>query len=942
MLSVKNLVKTYPIGKNKDKGVVRALDNVSIDFPETGLVFLLGKSGSGKSTLLNSIGGLDTFDSGEIIIKGKSSKNFSQGDFDSYRNTFIGFIFQEYNILENFTVAKNLSIAIELQGKKPNKNEVNQLLEQVEMLDYAKRKPNQLSGGQKQRVAIARALIKNPEIIMADEPTGALDSNTGKQVMETLKNLSKTKLVIIVSHDREFAEYYGDRIIELKDGKVIRDVSRKEVCAEKTKNGVSFVDGKFIHIKKGQTLEKNDYEMILREIKSCTSENDVIVSLNEKTNKTIKKEEFITEDGNKEEFLKTEPEDVKQKQYDGKSLKLIKSKLKFSDSFKMGTSAMKNKVGKLVFTIMLSFFAFTVFGVVDALSCWDRANSVYQAMQITNQQTVILQKYKKKSSYSISTATTNDDLDIFREKFPNYVIKGAVTTDYYSSVIVVYDTVRNIKFNKVTQNPYKDTGIVSFTSFSNQDLEKFGFTIDGRLPNADNEICISKHNWENLKELSKDERYPITDYTNLEIIINNKNYKLVGIVNDNTDLSKYEGMEEQELLDKAYTYREEISKTFAKVAYVSENVLTALSKTGNKQSLLAKISESSEIYMQPTEIMGIEDVMTEVENELNSNQNNEWWNYEENRKMTNEEILEKYYWYNTIEDFISAYGEYQPVSSSEVYRSFRNKTGVIIPTGKNIFNLEDNEIIVPSYYLDGAVADYEVKIFTGLYLTFKDDYGTGDEIVTLKVVGTSSSGYYMSNSGKINVIEPITTGYTYILSALNGSSEDRAFVEYCETYGDNGIKFAVQNSATTVLDMLENIIDMMTSVFTYVAIAFAVFASLMLMNFISTSITYKKREIGVLRALGARGSDIFGIFFNESTVISFINFLLSAIATVIGCNLINVAIVKNLGYQIALLNVSIRQIVLIFAISWGSAFLASLIPSLKISKKKPIDAINNR
>ena len=119
-------------------------------------------------------------------------------------------------MLEEFTVAKNLGLALELQGKKASKENINALLEQVEMLPFAKRKPNQLSGGQKQRIAIARALIKNPEIIMADEPTGALDSNTGKQVMETLKNLSKEKLVIIVSHDREFAEIYGDRIVELK------------------------------------------------------------------------------------------------------------------------------------------------------------------------------------------------------------------------------------------------------------------------------------------------------------------------------------------------------------------------------------------------------------------------------------------------------------------------------------------------------------------------------------------------------------------------------------------------------------------------------------------------------------------------------------------------------------------------------------------------------
>ncbi|MBR2391944.1 MAG: ATP-binding cassette domain-containing protein, partial [Clostridia bacterium] len=151
MLSVRNLVKTY---QSKKADTVVALNNVSIDFPETGLVFLLGKSGSGKSTLLNAIGGLDTFDSGEIIIKGKSSKDFSQSDFDSYRNTFIGFIFQEYNILENFSVQKNLALALELQGKKPDKAEIDRLLEQVEMTQYAKRKPNQLSGGQKQRVAI--------------------------------------------------------------------------------------------------------------------------------------------------------------------------------------------------------------------------------------------------------------------------------------------------------------------------------------------------------------------------------------------------------------------------------------------------------------------------------------------------------------------------------------------------------------------------------------------------------------------------------------------------------------------------------------------------------------------------------------------------------------------------------------------------------------------
>ena len=198
MLQVRNLVKRY-VAKGE---TVTALNGVSLDFPERGMVFLLGKSGSGKSTLLNISGGLDEPDEGEVIVNGKSSKNFSKSDFDSYRNTYLGFIFQEYNILTELTVAENVALALELQGKPHDVERVEQLLAEVDLAGMGDRRPNTLSGGQKQRVAIARALVKDPEIIMADEPTGALDSKTGAQVFDTLKKLSASKLVIIVSHHR--------------------------------------------------------------------------------------------------------------------------------------------------------------------------------------------------------------------------------------------------------------------------------------------------------------------------------------------------------------------------------------------------------------------------------------------------------------------------------------------------------------------------------------------------------------------------------------------------------------------------------------------------------------------------------------------------------------------------------------------------------------------
>lgn len=222
MLELKHIAKTY----KTTKGVrTEALKDINLRFPQRGMVFVLGKSGSGKSTLLNIIGGLDRADTGEIIINGKSSADFKQSDYDSYRNTYVGFIFQEFNLMEEYTIEKNIAMALQLQQKEASSAQIEQLLERLGLSGYATRYPNELSGGQKQRVAIARALIKEPQILMADEPTGALDSATGKEIFDTLKELSREKLVIVVSHDRESAQAYADRIIEFKDGVVESDTA---------------------------------------------------------------------------------------------------------------------------------------------------------------------------------------------------------------------------------------------------------------------------------------------------------------------------------------------------------------------------------------------------------------------------------------------------------------------------------------------------------------------------------------------------------------------------------------------------------------------------------------------------------------------------------------------------------------------------------------------
>ena len=359
MLEVKNLKKTY---KTKGGNITKALDDVSIVFPEKGLIFLLGKSGSGKSTLLNVIGGLDRVDSGEIIIKGKNSKDFSASDFDSYRNTFIGFIFQEYNILNEFNIEQNIALALQLQGKKNDKEAVDAILKQVDLQNFGRRKPNTLSGGQKQRVAIARALIKNPEIIMADEPTGALDSKTGKQIFDTLKELSKDKLIIVVSHDRDFAELYADRIIELADGKITSDTSKVKLDSKDLGN-IRVVNDNTIAIKDPSKLTKKDVDVLLENLKN--KKGEVLLTSGEKDIHAVRQTLHLSEDNSSEVFKDTKK--VETKEYDPKETKFIRSHLPFGRAFKMGASYLKLKPVRLVFTSLLTVISLTLFGVASTL-----------------------------------------------------------------------------------------------------------------------------------------------------------------------------------------------------------------------------------------------------------------------------------------------------------------------------------------------------------------------------------------------------------------------------------------------------------------------------------------------------------------------------------------------------------------------------------------------
>jgi len=440
MLSVKNLKKTY-IPKNGQP--VSALDDINVDFQEKGLVFILGKSGSGKSTLLNLIGGLDSPTSGEIIIKGKSSKDFKRADFDSYRNTFMGFVFQEYYILEKFTVAQNIGIALELSQEKADLETINQILDAVDLSGYADRMPNELSGGQKQRVAIARAIIKNPRIVLADEPTGSLDSATGEMIFETLKRLSAQRLVIVVSHDRETAERYADRIIELKDGKIIDDVTK----ADETESG-----------------------------------------------------QISQSEQQKPPFVPTTPKTLKLKDCAESDFSIKKSRLPYSVGLKIGASGLKHKRIRLAITIILAFFALAMFGFSDVLSTYDSLNTDYQSFIKSGRDVLAMGIQGGHDDgdgdiFWLSQRVINDqEID---EEWKNWISEAANATLY-----PVYNM--NVSFSPYLNSPRQISGQIDYSvpvglsgvieADTKEDYQNLGLTfVAGRRPRFSNEIVVSDY-----------------------------------------------------------------------------------------------------------------------------------------------------------------------------------------------------------------------------------------------------------------------------------------------------------------------------------------------------------------------------------------------------------------------------------------------------------------
>ncbi|MCI5745264.1 MAG: ATP-binding cassette domain-containing protein [Erysipelotrichaceae bacterium] len=908
MLQIRNITKTYKNGVN----TITALNDFSVDFPDKGLVFILGRSGAGKSTLLNILGGLDKMDCGEIIINNRSTKDFSSHDFDAYRNYHVGFIFQEFNLLEDVTVKENIAISLKVQSKGLDETSIDEVLKMVNLEGLGYRSPKELSGGQKQRIAIARALIKNPNIILADEPTGALDSKTGYELMSSLKTLSKDKLVIVATHDSEMAHYFGDEIIMINDG-VLCDhlltspsykVDENEKISDniiKISSGSEIVNKEMIN----QLLKKDETNYV------CLLSSPELVSLSypEVYDDIFKKDDlskkFIS-CGNKLQEIKKEKDTRHKKQ---------KAAISFKDCLKMALNQFSLNKGKISFLLVFTLIAFSLLGFSSLFFTINDASIIANTLNYNESKLAIIEKSNNGAieyfdKQSIETLKNIDDNH-------QYQLSRSINIPYTSS----------ISFEGSPFEMRYFRGIVECEGIDNLNLslicgkDKFD---NNSLENK--EIIISDYAAFELRRtgyLGKDNlgNYGIVRPRSLQeqidsyILINEIEYKIVGIFKTN-----YEDFLPL-LLSETYN-NEQSSQSSSLNALKSYYYAKIFAPSGFYAKFL---TEQSSYYTKPL----FQITMNKIP--LYS------YDVEEN------EVSESFTYIDLESSMMESF-----TSFSQYKNNIDKNSGVI--WGNIPEKLNGNEVII----------SYDFLRFNGL------NY---QELIDMAIESINQNTIINKMVSSSQVDSTIYNSAIKVVAVTNFLQEDGPCVLFSDeltdklnntTYNYNQILFTLSKSTKSNAKMIQKLFDNgyrvlnidgnvptsnldIKSIQSISLIASGViflFAILFMINYVSSTVKKRKKEIGILRATGARGKDIISIFVVEEGILALFVSLLSIIIIFLAVSIVN----QSLGnVDIGLNIITIRFIHVILYIAIVSLFfiVTTILPVISVAKMKPIDAIRN-
>lgn len=904
LIRLKNVQKTYC---TKNGVTFRALNNVSLSFDSTGLVYLVGASGSGKSTLLNVIGGLDAYDSGEVVIAGKKLNAMKSGEVDSLRNNIMGFVFQEFNLIDTLSVYDNVQLALDMQSGKDD-GAVMRVLEEMGIADKAKSKTKDLSGGQRQRVSIARALVKNPRLILADEPTGSLDSATSAEVTGILKKLSETRLVIVVTHDMDTAIKTGDRIIEMKDGKIYRDVRKKKEGEVIEKVNAQMYSDTLMVVPENAQVNDADVEKINNALSRSVRKTYVTVESDGRKVKALfpNLREAVTEAGAEKSVQtksrKEESEDAKlssdefvpfsEAEGEMEKTEFKKSRLSFVRSVKLAFNNLNYKKVRLVLTVIVAFLAFVLFGVSQSFANYDLRTAVSKTLE--------------------------------KENITRTAIAPSSINAYYYGDVGDYNEGQTIK--RISANEFK--------------------RLEERLPSAK----FSRQYDVYFDRLS-------IDYTWTECLENFKGIVEIDDVSD-CDYTLICGKSSCENFDEViiseYAARSLIRSRLYNVREIEALIGKTLRLSLGGEEYAYEIAGIFECENAERWIDGDKKLYDAMGTSGLSILQARGWGQLYTKKGFAEDFYKRLAEKGMVLSvrFESGVGADLSGETGIVFGGVKTIEGIVPIIGSGAIEREGDVIVEAQtlFSIFGEIPTEDENKIRELAERLNAD--TDKKIAVrdkkigaiyvsddLRVVGVTNDKtgvvMYMSDAVK----EKVTA--SYMLSAVvnvNFSAADsRALTSAIAEF-----ELQLLEPFMVSYDTAEMVLEILHWVLLVVSLIFCLLVVILLFTFISTSIKITRKHIGILRALGAKKADTFMIYALEGVLVTLCSLVIAVLVIAIGAPILNTIIGAASGYYFALITVTAPVYVTMVAVATVVTLLSVFIPLRKFNKITPVSAISGK
>lgn len=852
MITLKNVTKIF---ENKGIERVTALRNVNLTFPEKGMVFISGFSGAGKSTLLSIIGGLDTPTSGNVIIDNYSFKNVSNIDLDRYRNNYVGFVFENVNLINSMTIEENIKVSCAFNGNNPTQTQMDYVLDKLKLTPLRDRKPAQLSMGQRQKVGIARALVKDPYIYLADDPTGHVDASRADEIWSILKDISKKRLVIAVTHDQRIIDKFADRIIRIDEGEIVSDeITNKEY----------------------QQSKKVNVSDALSDVTFSKSAQEIITQ---------------------------------------------KHRFSFKNLFKLSNNSLAFKPARIAMIVFLATLALIFFSTFSVMNNFDRELVLARSVTQNDMDYVTFLK---------SDGSNVDDEQYIKIKQHYYDSENKYDPTFKSSKLIEFKGA-NIKI------PSRADGLgISYVVIQQdttaQETCLGQKLVYGRMPVNEKEWVVSDYIAEQLKDKARKESIEAligTDGFEVTVsalnINSSPNVKIVGVYK--TDYKKYV-IGNGDMRSNGYRkYEFDYNLNYIySIAFVGEKYvdnIISLNNASTKFNISAKYESRTkgETYEKY---------------------------YKEGKNVVKLSTLTKD---NTEAIFLDGlFAECKP-------------SAITISWGKTV-----SDIIVPVSFFNDIYYTYGLfneSVTTGKidfdFLRIKGGYSTADKDANVRILksgestlvkltfGTSEEKLYnikgIISTDKFIISDEdynnIYTNYNFLTSGMivRSTASESLLKDVIVNMEKQGFDFT--STTSEKINEFSRNIEVFKLVLVVGSVFFAMFAVVLVYFFISTVISDRKRDIGVLRTFGARGRDIAGIFLFSGAILILIVFALSSLGVWLISFLGNLAAQNQFGTLFNVFNLNVMDFIVNLLLCIGTVALGTCIPVLRFAKKGPYENLRD-